>query len=61
VIARDHRDANTARVTLLDGLDRLLARRIEKADQTKKDKVLGQIAGAETAGFQFWILEPRQS
>src|SRR6516164_9037846 len=51
VITRDHRDANAAAVAFLDGLNRFLARRIEKADQAEQDEGLRQVGWSKTAGL----------
>jgi hypothetical protein len=43
VITSDHRDANSPAMTLLNGLDRFLARRIEQSDQAVQNEVPRQI------------------
>jgi hypothetical protein len=45
VVAGDHRDADAAAVALLDRLDRLLARRVEQADQAEQHQVARQVGG----------------
>src|SRR5262249_32067252 len=37
---------------------RLLARRIEQADQAEQNERLGQVGRTETAGLDVWILQP---
>ena len=50
MVARDHRDADPAGVALRHGLDGLLARGIEEADQAEQDQVPGQVDRAAAQG-----------
>src|SRR6185312_3277895 len=47
-------------MTFLDCLDRLLARRVEQADQAEKDQISRQVAGSEAAGLEAGILVPSE-
>src|SRR5262245_62334836 len=47
-------------MTFLDRLDRLLARRVEQADQAEEDEISRQVAGSEAARLEAGILEPSE-
>ena len=47
-------------MAFLDGLDRFLARRVEKANKAEQNKGFGQVARTETACFDVRILQPCQ-
>ena len=49
VIAGDHGHADTAAMTFLHRLDRLLARRVEQTDQAEQDEVFRQVSRSEAA------------
>lgn len=56
VVAGDHGDPDAAAVTLLYGVDGLLARRIQQADQAEQDERPRQVCRSETASLHIWIL-----
>ena len=58
VIAGDHRHSDTAVVTLLHGLDGLLARRIQETDQTEQHQVLRQVRRTKSPRPDAWVLQP---
>ena len=47
-------------MTLLDRLDRLLARRVEQADQAQENEISRQVAGSEAARLDAGTLEPSE-
>src|SRR5208282_4514850 len=58
VIAGYHRNSDSTVVAFLDGLDGLLARRVEQADKAQQNKGPGQVGRTETASPQVRVLEP---
>ena len=58
VVPGDHRDPDAAAVTLPDGLDGFLARRVEQPDQTEQHQVLRQVLRTEAPRRDARILEP---
>ena len=49
VIARDHRHADAATVALVDGVDRLLARRVHQANEAEQDERPRKVFRPKTA------------
>ena len=60
MIARDHGDANAAAMAFVHGLDRLLARWVEQADEAEQDQIFRQVGRTEAARFNGGTLEPRE-
>src|SRR5262245_39878386 len=58
VIAGDHRDANSAAVAFLHGLDGFSTRRVQQTDQAQQNESIGKVSGTKTASLHLRVFKP---